>query len=244
MEKNPPYDYILLGSSRTLNFLQPKRIDSLTGLQGINLAIDASGPLELKLMLKEYLKKGTPSYVFVQTDYRTEETPDPLGSIPWMPYIIEQDIFNAFKPYGKYYSYYHYIPYYRYAKFGPKIGSREILLTQLGDKNQTYEYLGYQPVYTVMQKEGKAAAELNKLPNAHLLEIVEICQELNIKLYFFTSPIYQSTFDFSFYKDFLPNYSDFSNLYQNKTLFMNVTHLNDEGASIFSEYFATYYFKN
>ena len=242
--ENPmKYDYIILGSSRTLNFLNPVQIDSLTGLSGINLGLDASGPLEIKLMLKEYLKKGNPKTVFIQTDYRTALEPDKIGSVVWMPYIKEKEIFNEFKPYGQDYYYLKNIPLYRFLEYGSKIGTRNIFLTISGKENDIMKNKGFEAVNGKMDGNQKAAATIREAPNSHLLEIEAICKRRNIKVHFFTSPIYNSPFDFSFYGDYLKNYKDFSKSINNKDLFFNVTHLNADGAALFTNTFVDYYFQ-
>ena len=236
------HDYVILGSSRAKNVLQPELIDSLTGLSGINLGLNASGPLEIKLMLLEYLKKGTPQYLFVQTDYRTSETPDKVGSVAWMPYITEDAIYSEFKTYGKKYFFRHLLPYYRFVEFSPNIGTRNLFLTIAHKERDVMQFQGYEPIYGEMTEASKATANLDPSPNQHLLDIVEIAKKNSIKVYFFTAPIYDSDFDFSFYHGYLKNYTDFSEDIKTLKMYENVTHLNDKGATEFTHIFSQTYF--
>ena len=56
--KKSNFDYIILGASTGLTTLNTKLIDSLTGKQGINLAIDDSGLPNHYLMLQHFLASG------------------------------------------------------------------------------------------------------------------------------------------------------------------------------------------
>ena len=72
--------------------------------------------------------------------------------------------------------------------------------------------------------------------------IVEIAKKNSIKVYFFTAPIYDSDFDFSFYHGYLKNYTDFSEDIKTLKMYENVTHLNDKGATEFTHIFSQTYF--
>ena len=54
--KDESFDYVIFGSSRANNFVIPNLIFDRTGQRGLNLAIQASGPLEIELAVREYLK--------------------------------------------------------------------------------------------------------------------------------------------------------------------------------------------
>mgnify|MGYP000200449012 FL=1 len=72
-------DYAIFGSSRCIHFIQPKIIKEKTEKDGLNLACVSCGPIEVKLMVKEFLNKHSAKEIFVQLDYshNTEEPNSP-----------------------------------------------------------------------------------------------------------------------------------------------------------------------
>ncbi|MCH9659496.1 MAG: hypothetical protein K0U54_01150 [Bacteroidetes bacterium] len=234
---NSMYDYAIFGSSRSLNTLQPVLIDSVLGTQGINLAAEASGPFEIKLMIQEFLKTASAKSIYVQVDYRNNEYPDPLGRVVWIPYIKEASIFNAFSVHGDEYVAYRYIPFYRFMKFGPKIGLRNQTLSLAGKSKGITELKGYIPIKEQLTSLTEQPLIKVNAANTYLDAIINICAENAIDVRFFTAPIYKSTFSFSEYTEFLPNYYDFSQTLQQKELFADRNHLNHQGSIEFTQLF-------
>jgi hypothetical protein len=237
-------DYILLGSSRCKYFIQPKIIEAETGLKGLNLADIAQGPLEIKLMLKEFLVRNTPKQVYIQIDYsHNTEAPDTLGRVQWMPYLKEKRIYQEFEKYGSEYRWYKDIPLNRFLKFGPKIGLRNISLIAAGKQGRFIAQDGYVAKYgTQATSLGAAKWTLSDTPNIHINEIIDICKDAKIELYFFTSPAYQNSSDMSVLERRLPNYKYFSRSILEQKYFLSDGYINPEGSKLFTSKFQEHYF--
>jgi len=243
--KSESLDFVIFGSSRANNYIVPNIIFDKTGQRGLNLAIQASGPLEIELAVREFLKNNTAKRFFIQVDYSyNKETPDKTGQLSWLPYIVNNNVYKVFKPYGKEYFFYKHIPFYRYQMFDSRIGYRNIILSGL-EKG-----LDYSPSRGYTESTGKLKIDkpykfsLKDKQNPHLININEVCKAKKIELIYFTSPIYKPEGNFDVLKKHLPNYYDFSNELQNLELYTNPVHLNKQGASIFTELFVEVFFSN
>ncbi|PCJ64140.1 MAG: hypothetical protein COA58_14240 [Bacteroidetes bacterium] len=246
--KNMPetsYDYAIFGSSRCIHFIQPKVIEQNTSLKGLNLACISSGPLEIKLMVNEFLKKHQAKHIYIQIDYsHNDEEPNYLGRVAWMPYIVEESIYNQFKPYGREYWNYNHIPFYRFQKFGPKIGVRNTALSIVGKEGHFIKSYGFTPQYGIMDPSNEAIIwQIENKKNKHLQEVLSLCKKKNIAVSFFTSPVYNNKTDLSILNTLLPNYSDLSNSVSDIQFFKDNTHLNSEGSLEFTNVFIDTYLK-
>ncbi|WP_020531584.1 hypothetical protein [Flexithrix dorotheae] len=236
--KDGRFDYVLLGSSRCINHLQPKLIENICGKKGLNLGYAASGPVEIKLMLKKVLNKFQVDEVYIQVDLAYNDLkPDDLARVVWMPYINEEDIFHELITYDNEYYFYKGIPFYRYQLFEPKIGIRNMSLALAGKKATFIEELGFSPNFGVLKNGTSNLKELSDSENPIFKSMIELCKSNNIDLYFFTAPIYDDRTDFNILNKYLPNYFDFSDSVSKKYLFSDVYHLNKQGAEYFTKVF-------
>lgn len=229
-------DYILLGSSRMNNHIDPTQIKRETGKDGFNLGVNAFSIFESYLMLKEFLKKNTTKMVIVQVDSRYRHTvPDWRGEKPWLPFIYEPYVYEEFEPYGTEYKLYKHIPFYRYLKFESRIGYRDVITSALG-KGHEYENLkGYDPRTQILKKEVVYNPDkpITK-ENINSSKMIELCKAYNIKLIFVTAPAYKFRGDLSPLHDYLPNYHDFKDSIRQRELFSDQIHLNAKGAELFT----------
>lgn len=76
------YDYVVLGSSIGLTTLNTQVIDSLAGLQGVNLSMDDTGIGSQYVMLQHFLAEGnTTNYVVLSNSLVGLKTIDPEMSV-------------------------------------------------------------------------------------------------------------------------------------------------------------------
>ncbi|QTY28141.1 hypothetical protein [Flavobacterium sp. CS20] len=237
------FDYALFGSSRCVHHIDPKLIDLSTGLNGINLGYAASKPLEVKLMVETFLKKFKPKKIFVQIDYTyNEESNSNLATVPWLPIIGEDYVYNELKKVEPKSFRYKYIPFYRYARNESKIGFRSVFLN-LSKKNDFTYKKGFVPTHgSLINKNITPEFILQDSRNRHLTEIEEICERKGVQLYFFTSPMNANFFNFEIIKKYYSSYENFSNSISDKNFFRDNTHLNEKGAELFTQIFIDYYF--
>ncbi|GAB5527028.1 MAG: hypothetical protein Roseis2KO_49000 [Roseivirga sp.] len=236
-------DYVLLGSSRSIHHLQPELIDSITKLNGLNLGYPASGPVEIKLMLNEILKTCKVKKVFVQVDHQYNDTlPDELAIVSWMPYIKEDDVYNEIKKYNNDYYYHRHIPFYRYQVYGPKIGFRNLSLIVSGKESDFIKTKGYIPLSKILENDTSFSVNMNDNQNRIFDEITDLCMKHNIEINFYTAPIYNNNVEFGPLKEHLPRYTDLSNSIMEKALFSDASHLNHQGATLFTKIFIQEFF--
>lgn len=241
--KDESLDYVIFGSSRANNFVIPILIFDRTGKHGLNLAIQASGPLEIELAVREYLKQNTAKRFFIQVDsWYNKENPDITGQLSWLPYIVNDEIYQVFKPYGKEYWFYKNFPFYRYQKFDSRIGYRNVLLSGLNKSIDYSHSQGYTEITGKLKKDKPYKFSLLDKPNPHFFRINEICKENDIEVVYFTSPIYRPEGSFNVLKKYLPNYYDFSNEFQNREMFSNPDHMNKKGAIAFTNMLVDLFF--
>ncbi|NGX84078.1 hypothetical protein [Aequorivita sp. KMM 9714] len=243
--KNENLDYIVFGSSRANNYVIPNIIHEKTGKRGLNLAIQASGPLEIKVAIKEYLKHNYTERIFIQVDhsYNTEK-PDKTGQLSWIPYMVEDEVYENFKPYGKEYQLFKYLPFYRYLMFDSRLGYRNVLLSILNKGLDYSESKGYTESTGTLKKDEPYKFSLVDTPNSHFLEINKICNAINIEVIYFTSPIYRPEGNFEIISNHLPKYYNLSNVINDKRLFSDPSHVNKKGAKLFTEVFIDSFFNN
>lgn len=235
-------DYALFGSSRCIHSIDPTIINNNTGLNGLNLAYQASNPLEVKLSLKTLLKRQHVKRVFIQVDYSFNQSkPHPLAEIAWMPFLKEDYVYDEFKDYDDKYWYLKNIPFYRYMKYDSKLGFRDFVFNYIKKSNIINNY-GYTPLNNVLKKDMPNTSSVKSKKNPHLNEVIEICKNNNIEVNFFTAPIYRFQGDYSALQTYLPNYKDFSEVVTDISSFQDNTHLNDKGAKAFTRLFMNYYF--
>lgn len=241
--KNESLDYVIFGSSRANNTIIPKLIFNKTGKKGLNLGIQASGPLEIELAVREYLKFNTAKRLFIQVDsWYNRESPVKNGQLSWIPYIVNDDIYEVFKPYGNEYFMYKNIPFYRYLIFDSHLGYRNVLLSVTNKDINFVKSLGYTEVNGKLKKDNPFKFNIKDRSNSHFTAINQLCENHNVEVIYFTAPIYRPEGNFDVLKRWLPNYYDFSMELQNINFYMDQEHLNKKGAYLFTEIFIDAFF--
>lgn len=242
LDSKDTLDYALFGSSRCIHSVNPTIINNRIGTNGLNLAYQASNPLEVKLSFKTLLKRKHVKRIFVQVDYSYNQLkPHPLAEIAWMPFLKEDYVYDEFKDYDNKYWYLKNIPFYRYMKYDSKIGFRDLLFNYTKKSNIIDNY-GYVPLTNTLKIDEPNNSSVKALENPHIKEVIDICEKANIKVDFFTAPIYRFQGDYTALKTYLPNYTNFSKVLDDISSFQDNTHINDKGAEAFTELFMNHYF--
>ena len=246
LDSNIVFDYAVFGSSRSHYNLDPILIKKETGMNGVNMAYPNSKNFEINLMMKCFLEKYHVNTIFVQVDdMYNEEDFDSTAIVPFMPFIRDSIIYTNINQVHSNADMLKYIPFYRYMKYDAKLGFREFIMT-LYKPNKFEEQLGYE---IPSDKTNKHKASIFKFhlkpkPNKWLEDIISICDAKDIKVYFYTAPIYRASGNFDILQEFLPNYKDFSDVFSNPNQFENFYHLNRIGTEAFTQVFVDYYYKN
>ena len=134
------YDYAVLGSSRAYGAFDMNLLDSLTGLNGINLGANGSGFKDNYLVLSLFLKSNQIKNLFLQVDMASLNSKisfsNEFHAFTFMPYweegevreVLKEEIplldnpFTTFAPQWRYFFFNKY--------FSPKEVMRRILLSK------------------------------------------------------------------------------------------------------------------
>ncbi|WP_159023054.1 hypothetical protein [Formosa sp. L2A11] len=241
-------DYVILGSSRALHGLDPLLIKKQTQKKGFNFGVPGSSFFEIKLTVKQLLKKNITKNIYIQVDYIWNEVYNSeVPTIGWLTYINDREIYNDFKEIDSKNEYilYNKIPFYRYIKFDSKLGFRELLMSLFNRHTSEIENSGYAPLFGKL-KNSKSTFKytLNQNINPHVAEIIALCKKNNINVFFFTAPIYNFQGNNTVLTKNLTNYTDFSNSVSDFKLYQDNTHLNINGSELFTELFIKTYFNH
>ena len=241
LDSSATYDYVILGSSRSLNNLDPIQIEQLTGKRGINLGVNSGQPFDTKLFVQQLIKKRITKSIYIQVDDGWNNWNLSYKSIPgWLPFLEEDSIWKEFEELeNKEYYYLKNIPFYKYAKFDSEIGVRDFLKGLTGQQLSSIKNFGHVAYHKVLKKENRTLEynfSLLDKANPHITEIIELCKNNNIDVFFFTAPILNASQDHSVLQNYLPNYFDFTYLIKDPELFADLRHLNADGVAYFGEH--------
>lgn len=241
---NTTLDYVLMGSSRVNYSIKPNLIETKTGKKGYNLGMNATNIVETIALLEEFLKHKRTEAVFLQVDFQySNKTPDPVGEVPWIPYIQERDVYEHFKQYGDSYKYYKNIPFFRYQKYAGRLGFRQMISSALGSGYEYPASMGYMPLEGVLQEDEEFAPDSTIVDENELYKkFIQLCNRNNIAVHFFTSPYYRLNGDLEMLRSYLPNYTNFADSLQQQSYFSDQVHLNSKGADYFTQIFIETYF--
>lgn len=237
-QQNKTFNYVFLGSSRVVNHINPKIIDSITQRESVNFGVMDAKPKDLYLLVQLLdfyaIQSDT---LFIQSDYyyNSNETSNFLY-VDLIPYMRENKLITSyFKEEKDFYGLY-YFPFYRYSKNNSKLGLREMIVS-LNRKNIFEENKGFIPLKgndgkwqrTLPKKISSAAFYNDSIKNYATLN--------GKKAIFFTAPFRSDTKNMFFItelKNKFPVFWDFSKQISDPSLFKNGYHLNGEGANKFS----------
>ncbi|WP_264531308.1 hypothetical protein [Flavobacterium sp. N502540] len=237
-QKGKHFDYVFVGSSRVINDINAKIVDSCLKVNSVNFGIMDARPKDILTVLK-LLQLYEIKYdsVFIQTDYyyNSSERSNFLY-IDMMPFIREDiSIKNYYEEEGDFLLLY-YCPFYRFCKNDSKLGVRE-LLASLRRKNQFEESKGFVSLYGFGDKWQRTLPDTITEYNKYNKQILKFLRDNKIKSKFFVSPFRNDTQNLGFIQLLSGKYPglwDFSKSIPDDTKFKNGYHLNERGAKEFS----------
>ena len=251
--KNSKVHYIFLGSSRVENGIDPFIIENNTKKKCINLGYEAAKMGDIYTVLKLLKTYNIASdTVFVQVDYIFDITGHSIN-LPYemAPFIKDNQITKDYliDYVGEDPSMY-YIPFIRYCGSDQKIGFRDVFANIIGKKTKVVENKGYSP----LQAEDNGSMHKNHLSlpasiglySPYYEKIKKYVVANNIKIVFFCAPFCKHTKNLDYVKKLktkIPDLYDFSTAIQADSMFVNCFHLNEMGASKFTEIFVESIFK-
>lgn len=243
--QNEKTDYIILGSSRVMFHLDTDVINDSLGIKGYNLGDPDCGLNETSLMLKLFYAQGNKAKkVFVQIDNNwNSTTPSPLGSSYFIPFYYKKVVRDHISRFGLRYKLYARIPFVRYMYYAPTEGFRELITSIFKDVDKGQ--LGrYNDLNGVVNPDAIIREEFTPEPNNFLTqEIVELCENNDSKVIFFTAPTLKFKYDdFEFLTQKLDNYTNWSDTISDINLFYDSIHLNRKGSKLLTSMFMHEFF--
>jgi hypothetical protein len=231
------FDYIILGASTGLTTLNTGVIDSITGLKGINLAIDDTGMANHYLMLQHFLAEGkqTNICVLVSSIEGYNENQEYIGDndyrfLPFIKRPYVQDYFSSLKPKST-------INTLKQSKWMPFLGvsyyNTELFFPSLlaavkpanrnrFDSHGNYAYPNRKVKFDNIKKK---SFKINFSSN-YLKKLQKLCNANNIKLVYYFSPL--RTKSLLFNQD-IKNSINHSNIFKDDTYFYDDIHVNVKG---------------
>lgn len=241
--KNDSIDYVFLGSSRVENFIVTKEIERQTNKKALNLGTQGAKLDDILIYLKLLVDKGVKSKkVFIQIDYifNFESNSDIVKSQS-VPYINTNSVIdNYLKEKEPNYFYYKNMPFYKYAINDYRLGFREMFSSLIKKKTKQDYNDGFMPLFGKYDNSEMVFPEKIYENNASFQEIDLLCKKNKIDVYYFCSPCCSNTKNIEYLDSLklkLPNFYNFSKAIKNDKYFKNCSHLNEEGARLFTNIF-------
>ena len=246
MHDNINADLIILGNSRAWCQYSPQILDSVLGTNSYNIGIDGScfNRQLVRYELYRYYISNAPKYVIQNVEFFTLGHTVGYEREQFMPYLIYpyfRDRICQIEPFsfGEF-----YIPMYRY------------YVNNVYDEFTTYDfpvkkgYFGEDNKWdgSKLKETEPYIQEIDSNSLKMFIDYIEGLQEENIKLILVFAPIYKEGLSkvlnveeiHGLYYDLANKYNlsilDYANcwLSQDTTYFYNATHLNKQGAELFS----------
>lgn len=233
-------NYIFVGSSRVNNDIIPAVIYNRTGKTALNLGISSGRPRDILTIVRLIRSHNIAcDSIFVQADYSFNHL-ESSKTLEYnaMPYVWGDAVLRDHIGYLPDAFAIRFIPFYRYAAYDQKLGIRSLLEI----RKQKYP-TSLQQTWGYMARHGQTLMPRYSLPdtiidrNIYLEELDKFASAENLKIVYFTSPFMKSIENIGFMdklKTKIPKLHDFSQAVTNDSLFSNQSHLNHEGAKIFT----------
>jgi len=242
--KNKKADYIFLGSSRVENGLNPKVIDAITQKTSVNFGVQASGIVDLELLLKlikDYNIKH--ERIFIQMDYIYNMVNKKSNVLDYQmaPFLNKNQNINSYfnsEPDGFVMQ---NIPFERFALTDQKNGIREFITSCIKKESNVVLNKGFSSLQGSTRHVTHSFPKEIVKENPQFLALLKTIKNEKLKVTFFCSPVRKDTENYDYIKKLksrIPQLIDFSGAIKSEDLFKDNIHLNEQGANKFSEIFA------
>ncbi|WP_339698770.1 hypothetical protein [Algoriphagus aquimarinus] len=251
------FDYAVLGSSRAYGAFDMNLLDSLTGMNGINLASNGSGFKDNLLVLNLFLQDNTIDKLFLQVDLGSlnsrESFSNEFHAFTFLPYwedsIVQEVLRKDIPAFDNRLT--SLIPQWRYFYFNKYFSPKEVLRRAELSDSQTDLYTevkgGMRSTYIKNEKRNSEFQlypqpdKVDSLDLNYLSEILSMAKSRNIQTTLFVAPRYQS--DHNYLQSVMRQFSvttvfplGFDE--SDQTLFQDQGHLSDFGRFVFTQKFS------
>jgi len=232
------FDVIILGSSRANNHFVTQMFQD-KGLKTFNFGMQGSKLFESDLVLKLLLeKKNKIKNVIVDVDVTlTSKKRSEATILKFYPYLKSSSAIQKHLCSLADFNVNYYIPFYRFAKYGDKIGFREMFFCSINKKSKELDYGGYSPLEKSKSKlEGSLLGKKPKR-NRYYEEIKQICRANKINLIAVMTPMCEKTKGIDYFEKvqkLYPEIHNYENVVVEDKYFASCGHMNDAGARLFT----------
>lgn len=244
--KNQQVAYLFLGSSRVESTINPAIIIAKTGKSVVNMGFQAAKLSDIYLLLqlvKAYNIKT--EKIFIQLDYIYNLENDCSNVLPYqvMPFIRENQYTNEY--FERNYAsdkWIYYMPFYRYGYFGTKIGFRELFSNIVHKETSVVAQKGFYGLEGTNENSSGALPQKLSNSNLYFTKIKAFASKNKIEVVFFCAPFSNKNKNISYIHKLqvrVPELYNFAQLIQDETMFKDSYHLNNKGATYFTEAFIT-----
>jgi hypothetical protein len=201
-------DILFLGSSRTMNHVDPRVIDSVCGTRSYNLGLNAFNIAEMRMQLKVCLANGkVPRVLAVNLDPSSFSTKTPVYCFPEILRYAERDtvLRNSMAEIQDVYAWRWKYPFYRFqiftafndgfkvdAIFSGKEYRRARAVFAVGEAVRE-DYKGFVPIDDPYSETYVSPfnERFDEKGFELLRDLIHLCRERNIQPVFFTGPMYK-----------------------------------------------------
>lgn len=255
------YDILLMGSSRMKNNVNPRYVDSITGLNCYNAGASGANTTELSTILNSYLlRHRAPKYIVLSLDLFSMESFKHLQYYPnYLTCSSTPPVRRALREDGVPTGLYRFLPFLKIVELNDYYKSVVIKAIK-GETDiaaDDYEYKGFVSNTAKVITEDRPGKvhefDISEKGVEALGNIILTCREHNIELSFVFPPEYKrlnmqsvvnaekilATYDSLAMEYSIPFYHDeYLEINERGELFANNGHLNRNGAEIYSAMFA------
>lgn len=239
-------DYAVLGSSRVLNMVDIKSLDSTFNKKGINLGTSGSGYAENFIILSEFLSKNTISTLILNMDEYCFNSKNsyshPFHEYEFLPLFNKyNEVFEDNIPIWKFYLW-KIVPLTKYIEFNDRFHLKKHFFP---NQNMGTELIDVKSEEYNKIENKRSQQIILKLDEKYFLKIIQLCAINKIKVVLITTPIFTKNgrydnIKFNHYIDSISsklnlNYYDFEGLITNNpNNFKDQTHTNKRGSIEYS----------
>lgn len=200
-------EVLFLGSSRMLNHIDPRIIDSVCRMDSYNLGLDGVNITEMRMLLKVCIEVGkVPKFLVVNLDPSSFDATDPVWSFPDLLSYAEKDtvVYHAMADGQDVFACKWKYPFYRLQKvmslndglkFQALYKRGTALRTEMRDENEpaSYHYKGFRAVYAGYSDTYVNPFEVKSEEKGFemLRDMVRLCRQEGIRLVLVTAPMYR-----------------------------------------------------
>lgn len=208
INKDETFDYLILGSSRSLSGVNPLIMEKniINYNNGLNSSLDGTNYPEQYVVLKLILEKNKINNLILLTDVYSFD--DSFFSTPFHPYTyfpfigkyqyVDSVLFDFYKQKTLYWR---YIPFYKYADYNNQIGIKQFIASVFFNDNGALlnEKKGYFSNHGIISQElinsiekyyPKKNITIGEKNNYYFEKIIETCLGNHINIIFINVPEY------------------------------------------------------